>query len=148
MEPVTKNKKLTGTRRVSQRAGTCMPETCIDTGVTYMKIMKDRVANFLSQKSRIEKYNQTSVNKAGKKGLFIPILNRLREAGGGNSSDLKCDGDSSSAGAKQFTNLTISLMKCEEEINSSCSANLPTINMTELNICSEAVQVFSGLITE
>ena len=39
-------------------------------------------------------------------------------------------------------------MKCEEEISSSCSANLPTINMTELNICSEAVQAFSGMTKE
>ena len=146
--PMNKNRKKKGTNGVSSRSGSCMPETCIDTGVAYMKIMKDRVANFLSQKSRIVKYNQTSVNKAGKKSLFAPILNRLREAGGGNSSNLKCNGDNSNAGADQMANLTDSLTKCEEAIHSSCSTNLPTINITELDICTDSVKTFSSLTKE
>merc|ERR1712079_421692 len=86
--------------------------------------MKDKVSNFFKQKTRIGKYNDTSNNKAGKKGIFGPILNRIREAGGGNSSNLKCNGNNSSPGAKQLKNLTESLFKCEENINKSCNADI------------------------
>merc|ERR1712218_731725 len=102
-----KGKKKTGRKSQSNRQtdSGCMNETCINTAMSYMKIMKDKVSNFLRQKTRVSKYSTTSGNKAGKKGLFGPILNRIREAGGGNSSNLKCNGDNSSAGAKQLANL-------------------------------------------
>merc|ERR1719477_184341 len=131
--------------KVSQRATTCMNETCINTAMSYMKIMKDKVSNFLRQKTRIGKYQTTSGNKAGKKGLFGPILNRIREAGGGNSSNLRCNGDNSGAGAKQLKNLTSLLGACEENINTSCNANLPVINTTEHDLCHTAMTAFANL---
>merc|ERR1719477_187616 len=131
--------------KVSQRATTCMNETCINTAMSYMKIMKDKVSNFLRQKTRIGKYKTTSGNKAGKKGLFGPILNRIREAGGGNSSNLRCNGDNSGAGAKQLKNLTSLLGACEENINASCNANLPVINTTEHDLCHTAMTAFANL---
>ena len=131
--------------KVSQRATACMNETCINTAMSYMKIMKDKVSNFLRQKTRIGKYKTTSGNKAGKKGLFGPILNRIREAGGGNSSNLRCNGDNSGAGAKQLKNLTSLLGACEENINTSCNANLPVINTTEHDLCHTAMTAFANL---
>jgi hypothetical protein len=125
-----------------------MNATCIDTAMKYMNTMKLKVSNFLIQKTRIEKYNKTSGSKAGKKGLFGPILNRIREAGGGNSSNLKCNGDNSSKGADQLRNLTVSLMKCEANINTSCNADLPTINVTDLNLCNTAMTAFAALTKE
>merc|ERR1712123_245381 len=139
------NKNRKNSRKSEARATTCMNETCINTAMKYVKIMKDRVSNFLKQKTRITKYNETSGNKAGKKGLFAPILNRIREAGGGNSSNLKCNGDNSSAGAKQFLNLTVSLMKCEGNINKSCNGDLPKINATEHALCNTAMTAFANL---
>jgi len=139
-----KGRKMKG----SQRATTCMNETCINTAMSYMKIMKDKVSNFLRQKTRIGKYQTTSGNKAGKKGLFGPILNRIREAGGGNSSNLRCNGDNSSAGAKQMQNLTSLLGACEENINTSCNANLPAINTTEHDLCHTAMTAFANLTKE
>jgi len=122
-----------------------MNATCIDNAMKYMQTMKLKVSNFLVQKKRIEKYNTTAGNKAGKKGLFGPILNRIREAGGGNSSNLKCNGDNSSAGAKQFQNLTVSLMKCEQNINTSCSSDLPALNATHMALCEVAMNAFKNL---
>jgi len=136
-----KGRKIKG----SQRATRCMNETCINTAMSYMKIMKDKVSNFLRQKTRIGKYKTTSGNKAGKKGLFGPILNRIREAGGGNSSNLRCNGDNSGAGAKQLKNLTSLLGACEENINTSCNANLPVINTTEHDLCHTAMTAFANL---
>ena len=130
-------------RKIQGRAETCMNETCINTAMSYMKIMKDKVSNFLRQKTRVSKYSTTSSNKHGKKGLFGPILNRIREAGGGNSSNLKCNGDNSSAGAKQLANLTALLGACEDNINASCSANQPSINQTEHDLCEAAMTAFA-----
>lgn len=122
-----------------------MNETCINTAMSYMKIMKDKVSNFLRQKTRVSKYSTTSGNKAGKKGIFGPILNRIREAGGGNSSNLKCNGDNSSAGAKQLANLTSLLGACEDEIHTACSESHPTINQTEHDLCDAEMSSFSDL---
>lgn len=135
-------------RNIQGRAETCMNETCINTAMSYMKIMKDKVSNFLRQKTRVGKYSTTSANKHGKKGLFGPILNRIREAGGGNSSNLKCNGDNSSAGAKQLANLTSLLGACEDNINASCSANQPSINQTEHDLCEAAMTEFAALTKE
>merc|ERR1719483_1824445 len=138
------NKK--GTRKVTGKTtSSCMNATCIDNAMKYMQTMKLKVSNFLVQKKRIEKYNTTAGNKAGKKGLFGPILNRIREAGGGNSSNLKCNGDNSSAGAKQFQNLTVSLKNCEQNINTSCSSDLPALNATHMALCEVAMNAFKNL---
>ena len=38
---------------------TCLDISCINTAVGYMKLLKDKVANFDKQKSRIMKQNKT-----------------------------------------------------------------------------------------
>merc|ERR1712083_681550 len=139
-----KGKKKRG-RKSQARQDTCMNETCINTAMSYMKIMKDKVSNFLRQKTRVSKYSTTSSNKAGKKGIFGPILNRIREAGGGNSSNLKCNGDNSIAGATQLKNLTTLLAACEGNINTSCVGSLPEINKTAHDLCETAMNAFAAL---
>merc|ERR1712241_1110862 len=63
-----------GQRTLQGRQDSCMNETCINTAMSYMKMMKDKVSNFLRQKTRVGKFKTTSGNKAGKKGLFGPII--------------------------------------------------------------------------
>merc|ERR1711881_617478 len=140
-----KGRKQSRNGKSQGRSSSCMNETCINTAMSYMKIMKDRVSNFLRQKTRIGKFQTTAGNKAGKKGLFGPILNRIREAGGGNSSNLKCNGNSSLPGAAQLKNLTTLLAACEGNINTSCVASLPTINKTEHDLCETAMNAFAAL---
>ena len=41
------------------REPTCLDISCIDTAVGYMKLLKDKVANFDKQNSRIMKQNKT-----------------------------------------------------------------------------------------
>merc|ERR1712066_1188279 len=140
-----KGRKQSRNGKSQGRSSSCMNETCINTAMSYMKIMKDRVSNFLRQKTRIGKFQTTAGNKAGKKGLFGPILNRIREAGGGNSSNLKCNGNSSLPGAAQLKNLTTLLAACEGNINTSCVGSLPTINKTEHDLCETAMNAFAAL---
>ena len=126
------------------RASTCLNFTCIDEAVSYLKLLKDRVANFEKQDARITRQNKTGSGKSGKKGLFGPLVRRITENGGGNSSNLTCNGAINS-GADQLTNLTTTLLKCEDEIKAACDpSNLPQPNMTEVTICNTAITTFKN----
>ena len=65
------------------RASTCLEISCIDTAVGYMKLLKDKVANFGKQNARITKQNKTgskygaSVTKYFHKILQIVSLERM-----------------------------------------------------------------------
>ena len=80
--------------------------------------------------------------KSGKKGLFGPVVRRITEHGGGNTSNLTCNGKKNS-GAAQLTNLTETLLKCETDIEKACDPkNLPAPNKTEVDECNDAIKVF------
>ena len=128
------------------RVTSCMEESCIDNAVSYIKLSKDKVANYLSQATRVEKFKKTAGSKAGKKGLFSPIINRIREAGGGNISNLKCNGNSTGNGAQAMKNLTDALGKCESNINKSCVTNLPAVNVNKSNACGSSMTTFEGMV--
>ena len=71
-------------------------------------------------------------------------MRRITENGGGNSSNLTCNGQKNS-GAAQLTNLTETLLKCEVEIKKNCDpSNLPQPNMTEVTICNAAITIFKN----
>merc|ERR1719350_1600402 len=126
------------------RATTCLNYTCIDTAIGYLKMLKDKVANFEKQDARITKQNKTGGSKSGKKGIFGPVIRRINENGGGNSSNLTCNGKKNS-GAAQLTNLTETLLKCEDEIKNNCDpSNLPLPNITEVNTCKTAISTFKS----
>ena len=120
----------------------CLSYLCIDDAVAFLKLLKDRAANHEKQHARTQRQNKTGHSKAGKKGLFGPVVLRIVENGGGNASDLKCNGKTN-AGSRQLTNLTETLLKCEDEIHDACHpTNLPQTNMTEVKICNEAIDYF------
>ena len=126
------------------RATTCLNYTCIDTAIGYLKMLKDKVANFEKQDARITKQNKTGGSKSGKKGLFGPVIRRINENGGGNSSNLTCNGKKND-GAAQLTNLTETLLKCEDEIKNNCDpSNLPLPNITEVTTCKTAISTFKN----
>jgi len=107
-----------------------------------------KVNNYEKQLSRTQRQNKTGSGKAGKKGLFGPVVRRIVENGGGNASDLKCNGKTN-AGSAQLTNLTETLLKCEDEIHDACDpSNLPQTNMTEVNTCNEAIASFKNTTTK
>ena len=147
-----KNKKSQvknkGRKSSSIRSSTCLNFTCIDDAVSYLKLLKDRVANHEKQNARITRQNKTGSGKSGKKGVFGPVVRRIVENGGGNASDLTCNGKKNS-GAAQLTNLTETLLKCEDEIKNACDpSNLPQPNMTEVSTCTEAIATFKTKTTE
>lgn len=109
-----------------------------------MKLLKDKVGNYLKQKSRIERQNSTGDKKSAKKNLFKTTLNRLVESSGGNISELSCGSASNGSGADQLKNLSATLMACEVDIQAACDpVNLPQPNMTEVSACETAMTSFS-----
>lgn len=129
------------------RSTTSINSTCIDNAMTYLKVMKDNVNNFFKQEARIKRANKTGGGKSGKKGLFAPTLRRIVKAGGGNKSDLQCNGVSNSSGANQLTNLTQTLLKCEKTINASCNpSNFPHPNTTMVTQCKTDMTAYKGMV--
>merc|ERR1719285_505521 len=87
--------------------------------------------------------NKTSVSKGGKMDAFKKPLERLVEAGGGDGSNLSCQGQMSSPGALQMQNLSSILTNCSDQIKEAChESQKPTINMTEVDKCNAMIAEF------
>merc|ERR1712168_1037201 len=86
---------------------------CLDTAVKLMKIVQQRITNFLVQQKRMSKFNSTGDKKSAKKGLFGPIASKVIDVGGGNASDLSCTGNKTNPGATKLKSIISDLQKCE-----------------------------------
>merc|ERR1719150_1178849 len=140
-----KNKKSSKGTRKSART---VDGVCLENAMTVMRRWKDVVANFDKQKTRIEKQASIAGKKSGKQSVFGPIALKLVDLGGGNKSALTCSGSSTSEGALQLTNLTSTLFDCEVLVNASCTTDFPMPNMTFVDACVNAIDLFKTLATE
>ena len=143
-----KNKKRTNknkkrTNKGSRAQGRMVDGKCLESATTAMSRWRNQVANFMKQKTRIEKQAEIAEKKSGKKAVFGPIAKKLIDVGGGNKSNLSCSGSVDSDGAKQLANLTMTLEECEKEVNSTCNPdNFPKANMTAVDACAASVTSF------
>merc|ERR1719285_1664873 len=103
----------TSTRTVS--GGRAINETCLVNILTIVETYYKQVKNFEKQWKRIVGKNKTSVSKGGKMDAFKKPLERLVEAGGGDGSNLSCQGQMSSPGALQMQNLSSILTNCSDQ---------------------------------
>ena len=110
--------------------------TCLDTAVKLLKIVQQRITNFLVQQKRMSKFNSTGDKKSAKKGLFGPIASKVIDVGGGNASDLSCSGNKTNPGATKLKSIISDLQKCEKSIMVACDTSAyPHPNMTEAMEC-------------
>merc|ERR1739846_200627 len=134
-----KNNRKANTAR---DASSCMNDACINNAVKYMKQLKGAVKSFGNQYNRIVRNQKQTTEKAGKKDEFEPYLIKLRETGGGNSSNMSCNGEINE-GATNLKNLYDSLETCKTIINNTCHEdNMPAINMTFLDACKATMDGF------
>ena len=136
----TKNRR-TKSGSNSRMSGKAVSDTCFENALTIMRMWKDVISNFESQKKRMARQNSTGANKSGKKGIFGPVALRLIEIGGGNKSAPSCGGKTNNNGAKQLKNLTDTLNACESNVHKMCS-NFSKPNMTKLSACAVLVASF------
>merc|ERR1712029_1052193 len=138
-----KNKNKKRTNKGSRAQGRMVDGKCLESATTAMSRWRNQVANFMKQKTRIEKQAEIAEKKSGKKAVFGPIAKKLIDVGGGNKSNMGCSGSTDSDGAKQIANLTMTLEECEKEVNSTCNPdNFPKANMTAVDACAASVTSF------
>merc|ERR1712012_317984 len=131
-----------------ERQSSCANETCIDNAVTYMKQLKLAVKNFGKQYNRILTNAKQSSGKSSKNNEFAPYLTKLRETGGGNASNLTCNGQKNQ-GAVNLETLYNNLATCETIINATCNEdNMPDVNMTFLDACKATMDNFTAKANE
>merc|ERR1711971_74242 len=139
-----KDRKRKNNRKANTARDTssCMNDACINNAVKYMKQLKGAVKSFGNQYNRIVRNQKQTTGKAGKKDEFEPYLIKLRETGGGNSSNMSCNGEINE-GATNLKNLYDSLETCKTIINNTCHEdNMPAINMTFLDACKATMDGF------
>jgi len=142
-------------RKVSGNSGTPRQDGCV-TSTSCIKLATDyyskdllkKVYNFKVQKDRIKTYSKQASGKDSKNSDFQLLINRLREAGGGNSSNLTCNGETG-AGANYLTTLSSTIASCEQQINDACdsSASGPGANQTYIDECAVKVDLFEDMTT-
>ena len=138
-----KNKNKKRTNKGSRGQGRMVDGKCLESATTAMSRWRNQVANFMKQKTRIEKQAEIAEKKSGKKAVFALIAKKLIDVGGGNKSALTCSGSADSDGAKQLSNLTITLEECGKEVNMTCNSdNFPKANMTAVDACTASVTSF------
>ena len=98
--------------------------------------------SFGNQYNRIVRNKKQTTGKAGKKDEFEPYLIKLRETGGGNSSNMSCNGEMNE-GATNLKKLYDNLEACKTNINNTChNDNMPAVNMTFLDACKATMDGF------
>merc|ERR1712147_79762 len=142
-----KKSRKNNNNRVNIGRSSCMNATCIDNAVTYMKQLKLAVKNFGKQYNRISTNAKQSSGKSSKYDEFAPYLIKLRETGGGNASNLTCNGEKNQ-GATNLKTLYDNLATCETIINSTCNAGMPDVNMTFLDACKATMDNFTAKANE
>merc|ERR1712012_1541247 len=144
-----KDRKNHNNKRVNiERQSSCANETCIDNAVTYMKQLKLAVKNFGKQYNRILTNAKQSSGKSSKNDEFTPYLTKLRETGGGNASNMTCNGQKNQ-GAINLETLYNNLATCEKIINATCHEdNMPDVNMTFLDACKATMDNFTAKANE
>merc|ERR1740123_1604294 len=137
-----KNNRKTNTVRTST---SCMDATCIDNAVKYMNQLKNKVKNFGKQYIRIATNKKQTTGKADKSSEFDPYLTKLRETGGGNTSNLLCQGKKNANLQTLYDNIAT----CKTSINDTCHAEtLPTTNTTEMEACKATMDAFEAKTQE
>merc|ERR1712110_1233157 len=144
-----KNMKNDNKKRKNQetqaRQSECLATSCVDNAVKAMKLLKDKVLNFEKQEKRIAKKSNIGSKKSDKQDVFGPTLQRLSDAAGGNLSAPVCAGNTSSPGAAQMLNLSMTLQTCDEDIFAACdTSNPPTPNDTKVAECKAAIATFKN----
>merc|ERR1712227_840355 len=142
-----KKSRKNNNNRVNIGRSSCMNATCIDNAVTYMKQLKLAVKNFGKQYNRIRTNAKQSSGKSSKYDEFAPYLIKLRETGGGNASNLTCNGEKNQ-GATNLKTLYDNLATCETIINSTCNTGMPDVNMTFLDACKATMDNFTAKANE
>merc|ERR1711899_623485 len=148
-KPEKKRKqKATRTQESRQTDSNCLSETCVDNAVKYHKLVNEKVRNFEAQKKRAERFRKQLGNKGAKNADFDHVIDKLVKAGGGNASNLTCNGKNNK-GSELLMNLTAELGMCNMSIQDACIVEpVPASNQTFLEACAKTMDDFKTRVEE
>ena len=143
-----KKEKATRTQEPRQTDSNCLSETCVDNAVKYHKLVNEKVRNFEAQKKRAERFRKQLGNKGAKNADFDHVIDKLVKAGGGNASNLTCNGKNNK-GSELLMNLTAELGMCNMSIQDACTVEpVPASNQTFLEACAKTMDDFKTKVEE
>jgi len=143
-----KKEKATRTQESRQTDSNCLSETCVDNAVKYHKLVNEKVRNFEAQKKRAERFRKQLGNKGAKNADFDHVIDKLVKAGGGNASNLTCNGKNNK-GSELLMNLTAELGMCNMSIQDACTVEpVPASNQTFLEACAKTMDDFKTKVEE
>ena len=126
--------------------GRSITENCLVNTLAVVETDHKQVKNFEKQWKRIVSKDKTSESKGGKLDDFKKPLERLVEAGGGDGSNLSCQGSTNSPGGLRIKNLTSVLTNCSKDIEDACNeSNKPLINMAKVERCNAMIAKFEEI---
>jgi hypothetical protein len=134
--------------RTNAVTGREVSDTCLSSVMSHLKLCKDKVTNFLAQYKRMSSFNKTAGKKQGKKGLFSPIVNRLIDVAGGNSSNISCSGSTTNVGASNITAILVTLKACETSVSVACdpSGYPHPENSTKTDACNTLMKAYQDKV--
>ena len=143
-----RKEKATRTQEPRQTDSNCLSETCVDNAVKYHKLVNEKVRNFEAQKKRAERFRKQLGNKGAKNADFDHVIDKLVKAGGGNASNLTCNGKNNK-GSELLMNLTAELGMCNMSIQDACTVEpVPASNQTFLEACAKTMDDFKTKVEE
>merc|ERR1712223_570986 len=143
-----RKQKATRTQESRQTDSNCLSETCVDNAVKYHKLVNEKVRNFEAQKKRAERFRKQLGNKGAKNADFDHVIDKLVKAGGGNASNLTCNGKNNK-GSELLMNLTAELGMCNMSIQDACTVEpVPASNQTFLEACAKTMDDFTTKVEE
>jgi len=124
----------------------CSNITCLNNLLQVLKIDRDTVQNFISQKKRIEKRMKLIVSKSGKSNKTAESLNHLVLALGGRSS-LKnntpvCGGRWNNSDAQKGFQLWKNMTPCAANIVDNCNFTLSDSEQSKMDSCIKVMENF------
>ena len=142
-----KSTKKTGKKEKSLARQSCTFDSyCLVSAAKYLKQLTTKVNSFSLQSARITKYTKMSNTKAGKFNDFSPIQAKVKDAGGNNVSDLRCQNVTNSTGTTVLRNTYSYLANCSKTINDSCSSGMPTVNASVVTVCTTYMNSFASAV--
>jgi len=127
-----KKKNKNNKNKKKNKAATCrdISGTCLQNAYDTIVFKRDKVYNFLKQKTRIIRQLDVKEKKLGKKSEFTDAANVLKVALGGNTTNFTCGVKNKGTMLSNATAAYTLLSACNSTINTACTRNM-TIYSTE-----------------
>jgi hypothetical protein len=84
---------------LKQSGNGCLVNNCLDLAVSYINLLRTKVANYQKQVARLGKLTAATLVKFTKQNSFVRTVDHLVAAGGGDLRNLSCGSSTNNTGA-------------------------------------------------